>query len=249
MLQKKNDFVKYGCERIGKYWYVKLGKKMYKLKKSKHAINYSPIHISDYMSGKMENIVAISTPCTCNELCKKYMKDPNKICASCYANAILEMRKGGRGVSLRLALESNYELLTTEIVPMELIPIFPNLNYERIEAFGDLANVTQAINYIHIAQMNPHITFAWWTKNMHIVEKAVEECGGKPSNVIIVQSSFYVNKQDVKHPLADKVFTVYTKEFAEEHNIEINCGARCCATCLRCYKHNTETYINELLKN
>ena len=63
MLQKKNDFVKYGCERIGKYWYVKLGKKMYKLKKSKHAINYSPIHISDYMSGKMENIVAISTPC------------------------------------------------------------------------------------------------------------------------------------------------------------------------------------------
>ena len=218
------------------------------MKKSKHAINYSPIHVSDYMSGKLENVVAISTACTCNALCKKYMQDPNKICASCYADAILEMKKGGRGANLRKAVEMNYQLLTTEVIPVELIPIFPNINFVRIEAFGDVANVTQAINYTNIAKMNPNVTFAWWSKNLNFLEKAFEECGGKPSNIIVVQSSFYVNQQDQKHRIADKVFTVYTKEYAEVHNIEINCGARHCATCLRCYKFNDVVYINELLK-
>ncbi len=248
MLQKKNDFVKYGCEMMNDAWHIMVAETWYKLKKSKYAMNYSPVHVSDGMSGKLENMLAISTPCTCNELCKKYMQDPNKICANCYADAILEMKKGGRGANLLKALEKNYELLTSSALPLELLPVFPNTQYCRIEAFGDIANVTQAINYTNIAKANPNVTFAWWSKNLNFLEKAFEECGGKPINVIVVQSSFYVNKQDQKHRIADKVFTVYTKEYAEEHNIEINCGARHCATCLQCYKFNGVVYINELLK-
>ena len=39
------------------------------------------------------------------------------------------------------------------------------------------------------------------------------------------------------------------KDFAEKHNIIINCGAKHCLGCLQCYKGHRETiFINEQLK-
>lgn len=39
---------------------------------------------------------------------------------------------------------------------------------------------------------------------------------------------------------------VYDKEHAKEHNI--NCGARDCNACRRCYSKNTDIYIKEIVK-
>ena len=71
--------------------------------------------------------------------------------------------------------------------------------------------------------------------------------------MIIILSSVLLNTAidadtaSAKYPFIDKVFTVYDKEHAQDVNI--NCGARSCAECQRCY-HKSEgiEYINELLK-
>ena len=50
----------------------------------------------------------------------------------------------------------------------------------------------------------------------------------------------------------DFVFTVYSASYALENNININCGAKHCLTCLKCYKgmnrNKSVIYINEILK-
>ena len=63
MLITKKDFVKYGCKLIDNRFYVNIGGKWYKLKKSKYAMNYSPIHVNDRMTGKMHDMCACSTSC------------------------------------------------------------------------------------------------------------------------------------------------------------------------------------------
>ena len=76
----------------------------------------------------------------------------------------------------------------------------------------------------------------------------------KPNNFRLVYSSYYINKQseipEKFSYLVDAVFTVYTQEYAELNNITINCGARACLSCLRCYRgfDGRVKVINELLK-
>ena len=66
--------------------------------------------------------------------------------------------------------------------------------------------------------------------------------------MIIVQSSVLLNQETTPaNEYIDKVFTVYDKQHAE--NVNINCGGRKCAECLRCYTKSDEIeYIAELLK-
>ena len=246
MLITKKDFVKYGCKMIDNRFYVNVGGKWYKLKKSKYAMNYSPIHVNDRMTGKMHDMCACSTSCACNKFCAARRKLDGYICNKCYAEATVE--KGRYGKQLSELLETNFELLNSTVLPLELLPRFPNLSISRIEAFGDVASVICAINYANIAKVNPNVTFGWWSKNLNFLKQAFDAIGGKPSNIVVVQSSPIINQPAVKHPIADKVFTVYTKEYAEEHNIVINCGARSCVTCQSCYHKGGEIYINELLK-
>ena len=211
------------------------------MKKSKFCINASPVHVSDSMSGKMSGIPSISTSCLMNPICQKRMKDPNSICAHCFAAATLN-----RYTAAGRAMAANYELLTSRILTDEELPIFGNVAIVRIESFGDVANVTQARNYVRIIKANPAVTFAWWTKNAGIVAAAFKVEGGKPDNVVMIESSPYLNTVKPLSAGMDKTFTVYDKIAAA--GVEINCGARCCATCRRCYSKQTESQVSELLK-
>lgn len=217
--------------------------KVYNLKKSKYCVNASPVHVSDSMSGKMSGIPSISTSCLENPICKARMKDPDSICAHCFAAATLT-----RYTAAGKAMQTNYNLLTDSILPLDVLPIFCNVAIVRIESFGDVANVTQAINYANICKVNPNVTFAWWTKNANILEKAFQIVG-KPENVLVIESSEYVNVEKTNvSAISDKVFTVYDADTIEKENISVNCGARSCATCRRCYSKDTETIVNEKLK-
>lgn len=222
---------------------IEINGRTYNLKKSKYCINSSPIHISDSMSGKMSGIPSISTSCLCNPICLKRMQDGDSICSHCFAQATLN-----RYTNASKAMESNYYLLTESILPLDLLPIFANVAIVRIESFGDVANKTQAINYLNIIKANPNVIFAWWSKNMAIIKSAIDEIG-KPENLILVESSAKLNKAKVaSNGYVDKVFTVYDEKTIADNNININCGARCCATCRRCYNKNTESVISEKLK-
>ena len=134
-----------------------------------------------------------------------------------------------------------------EILPLDMLPRFVNVSIVRIESFGDVANVTQAVNYANLCKVNPRVIFAWWSKNMPIIKQAFDLVG-KPRNVVMIQSSELLNVQTARHPIADKVFTVYDDSTIQRDSIAINCGARSCASCRRCYSKRTGAVVSERLK-
>ena len=80
--------------------------------------------------------------------------------------------------------------------------------------------------------------FALFTKNPGFVSRAIRLIR-KPANVQIVLSSLFMNKQARGNfPFVDKIFTVYDEQFIEKHGVQINCGARSCLGCQRCYLPN-----------
>lgn len=192
-------------------------------------------------NGKMTGLYSLSTYCGCNERCLRNSKIKGSICEKCFA-----FRQTSYMTSMVPPLKQNYDILTKEIIAWEDLPII-NALYFRFESFGDLANVTQAINYMHIIQKNPGTFFAWWSKNMDIVNKMFQETGyEKPENVNFIESSLFENK--AKHPsywFVDKVFTVFDEKTIKERGININCGARSCLNCKLCYTKNDTIYVNE----
>jgi len=198
------------------------------------------IHITTRHTGKMEGMQSISTSCKSNPHCAEYAKIKGSVCEKCYAQRFTSMWKG-----LNEHLEKNAELLTKKIIAMKDLPTI-NACYFRFEAFGDLHNTTQLINYFNICKKNPDVNFALWTKNPGIVKEVADQ---KPKNLQIILSSLMLNTQiDISNmSYIDKVFTVYDKKTIEKDNIKINCGAKSCLTCHKCYK-NGNKIINEKLK-
>ena len=194
-------------------------------------------------SGKMEGMISISTSNLDNTFCAAHKKCEGSICAKCYANAMCK-----RYSNLNKKLIANGLLLKNHDISIDNMPILNTLIC-RIESFGDIDNTLQVKNYFTLCKANPDTTFAMWTKNPSIIQKAIDELGiEKPNNLIIILSSLMLNKvASVHYDFVDKVFTVYDKEHSDK--VTINCGARNCSTCRRCYTKTTETeYINELLK-
>lgn len=203
------------------------------------------IHFTTQHSGKMSGMISLSTSCLGNKFCQAYSKDPNKVCSKCFAQSQMKMYK-----NMDSCFQRNADTLTTRILNKNEWPIL-NVLYARIEAFGDLQNETQLINYFNLCRRNPNTRFAIWTKNMFIVDSVLKSGHKKPNNLNIVVSSHYLNKVvDVdKYDWVDRVFTVYDKKHIEDNDIDINCGALSCINCLKCYKKSKKYfYINEKLK-
>lgn len=228
--------------------------------------SYTGITFSHNMTGKMTDVLCLSTNCFMNKHCMKRYLSGIGVCAHCFAAVTEKMYP-----SVRENTSLNTEILTDKVLPYEVIP-YIYTDIVRIESFGDLNNVTQAENYLRLAIVNKNVRFGWWTKNPQYIHQALQKYhkGKLPSNVLIVLSSTNLNKE-VKVPdqykyFISKVFTVYTKEYFEKltinHESFINCGARSCKACQRCYntnyynmKHKQKTdirndieYIKELLK-
>lgn len=207
--------------------------------------SFTGIHFTVKHNGKMSGMASISTACIVNTHCLKHRNVEGSICQGCFAERNFRMY----GNSFEECFVRNYRILTSVDIPQTLMPI---LNYSifRIESFGDIENETQAKNYVNLINANPNTQFGWWTKNYNIV-KSVFDKYGKPKNLSLVISSLMMNK-----PLslanigkyADKIFTVYTKDFIKENGIEINCGGKHCLTCQLCYRNNGTLYIREKKK-
>ena len=146
-------------------------------------------------------------------------------------------------------LRQNTEILTSRILSYDEVPLI-NAAMFRFEAFGDIQNGTQVINYFNICDKNPMVNFALWTKNPFIVSIVLKLGYKKPENLQIILSSHYLNvaADKRKYPFVDKIFTVYDKNYIEDHGIDINCGSQNCLSCGKCYTKNDTVYINEKLK-
>ena len=203
------------------------------------------IHITVKHNGKMKGMQSLSTSCLHNKFCQERAKNPNSVCSKCYAQRKMKMYK-----NMDECFEKNAEILCNRILDLDELPTL-NCLYFRLESFSDLANEIQFINYLNICKKNPSTRFALWTKNCFIVDKVFNDGYKKPKNLNIVVSSSYINKVDdtSKYNWVDRVFTVYDKDEIEKNNVNINCGALRCITCLKCYKKSSKIfYINEKLK-
>lgn len=201
------------------------------------------VHYTVNHSGKMEGMQSLSTSCLCNKYCKNRSINSDLVCSHCYAQRQMKMYK-----NLNACLERNTKILTGRILKEAEIPMI-NASFFRFESFGDLINVTQVINYFHICKKNKYVHFALWTKNPWIIEEALDASERKPSNLQIIYSNPCINDQaDPGYDFIDKIFTVYDKDYISAHDVSINCGAKNCLTCHKCYVRSKTKYINEKLK-
>lgn len=204
------------------------------------------LHYTINHTGKMAGLQSLSSSIILNPNCVRRMQKAESICSKCFAAAMMNRYK-----DLDRCLQDNTPILTGSILPDSVLPVIPS-RYFRFEAYADLNNWIQFVNYRNIAAKNPDTLCALWTKNPHIIAQALERGYTIPANMQIVLSSPMINKpiKSTKYTFINKIFTVYDKTAAKDVNI--NCGARSCLACGRCYRPNPEgvkiQYVNELLK-
>ena len=152
---------------------------------AEHIINVCVKH-----TGKMAGMYSISTACTLNEYCLKRSKNPDSICANCFAQT---MFKNPWYKWTLKRCEHNTKVLTESVLDADDLPLINALAF-RFESFGDIQNTIQVINYFNICNLNPRVTFALWTKNPFIIANTIREGHDKPENLIIIYSSPIKNK-------------------------------------------------------
>lgn len=198
-------------------------------------------------TAKMAGMESISTNNKINKRCAKNKCIKGSICENCFADAQIDMFK-----SMNKPLTINYLLLNYRVLPVSILPII-NRQFCRIESFGDVASGIQAINYCNIMtahNINKNVQFAAWTKNPDLWFIAFDMIG-KPENLSFGISSLFKDKvSKVPAKIAvyvDFIFTVFeTVQNAKNAGYNINCGARHCLSCLRCYNaHKTKTETGE----
>ena len=207
--------------------------------------NNELLHLTTKHNGKMQDLWSLSTSTLENEFCRKRAENKDSICAYCFSE-----RMANRYQNLENCLKKNTSILTTRILTDDEIPVIESELF-RFEAFGDLNNEIQVVNYFKIASANKKVKCALWTKNPWFIKSAMEKYGiEKPKNLNIIYSSYHVdipaNIEKLKkvYPFIDKVFTVYR----DATDIKINCGARSCNRCRKCYYKTKVEYINEKIK-
>lgn len=183
-----------------------------------------------------------------NEYIKKNPTAQNvSVCGFCFSD-----RQQDYMVSMKTPLTRNHEILNNGIIHNDWLPILNDL-YFRIESFGDFDSVNAVINVMNLIKKNSKTFFAVFTKNPNYFHTYFDgDVSKKPANCNILFSSQYINKV-VRIPakykyFIDKRFTVYTKKYIVEKDVNINCGAKACLTCLNCYCKNSIDNIREQIK-
>jgi len=210
------------------------------------------VWVSTNMSGKLYGIPAISTACNLNPICIKRMNNGNAVCAHCFAAATMNQYQ-----SCREHMQDNFYLLTSELIDATtafkaaMTCKLTNDNIARIEAFGDVANVTQARNYIRIINAGNQfgLHFGVWTKNPGIWDVAIK-LEGRPENATFILSSLKLNEIDLeiasRYDWIDCTFTVYddkqkAAQAIKAGAVECKCDKESCnKLCRHCYSYRRE---------
>lgn len=203
-------------------------------------------------SGKMENMISISSYQYLNDLCKNYQKKDRMICSRCYVKKFEKLYN-----RLDPVLIYNFIILNYSKIDPAIYKELFNVHYIRFEAFGDIASVQHLENFVNLAKYYKNSNFAVWSKNYSLLDSYLKN-HKIPKNLNLIVSSPLINEeinsQFINRLLSYntikksnlKVFTVYTKD--QHANAG---GANCekkCITCLKCYEKNNIKKIKEVLK-
>lgn len=186
------------------------------------------------MTGKLEHIPAINTNTLTNPFCVKMhnSENPNSICVECYSHRLLN----GYRQNCAPAWQENSDLLSKSILPDDQIPVINSHSF-RFHGHGELLNGIHYINFLRIAQKNPHCTFALWTKRREIIQRfrhyaEINWSYSKPDNLILVYSNPTIDKVMKTPPIG------FDKVFNNTHSLTKadNCSGRKCIECMQCYR-------------
>lgn len=185
-------------------------------------------------------------------LLKKYIeKNPlatnASICGLCFSfnqQSFME--------TVKEPLSHNFEMINGGIINPDWLPTI-NALYFRGEAFGDFNSKNAVANFMNLIKKNPAVYFGIWTKNPKYFDMVFGgDSAAVPANANFIYSSQFINKKTSVPKkyryFISKTFTVYTPQYAKKFGIAINCGARACLACLKCYTKNNINEIAELLK-
>lgn len=234
------------------------------------------LHFSYRMTAKMTNILSLSTNCNANPNCQARSRVCGSICEHCFASNTLDHYSSLDANTLAnywILTGSEFSNSDCEKIATEIVAACQkNETHEfRLESFGDLANVTHARNYLYILyhlykvskRAGYKVICGWWTKNVNLLIAAYDKLDKAHKTAFhnvchLLISSMFCNQpisEDEKSAVEKRlempvsVFTVYSPDYIQENNIVVNCGARSCHKCLRCYRMNHRgEYINEKLK-
>ena len=186
------------------------------------------------MTGKLEHIPAINTNTLTNPFCVKMhnSENPNSICVECYSHRLLN----GYRQNCAPAWQQNSDLLSKSVLPEDQIPVINSHSF-RFHGHGELLNGIHYINFLRIAQKNPHCTFALWTKRREIIQRfrhyaEINWSYSKPDNLILVYSNPTIDKVMKTPPIG------FDKVFNNTHSLTKadNCSGRKCIECMQCYR-------------
>ena len=195
------------------------------------------LNITRKHSGKMKGMVSINTHVHENPFCMRRVNQ-NVICSQCYAKGIIDQY---HTCDFKVWRENG------QLLKSSLLKSVPKLNSlaVRFHSFGELFNVTHLRNFIKVAEANPLTRFALWSKRSNLIRKCKDEF---PDNLVRVYSTPEINGEPVIPEGFNKVFTVYSAEYALANSVDINCGDKDCIDCLICYGFDTPSVVNEVLK-
>ena len=193
---------------------------------------------------KMSGFKSISgTPFNC--YCDKKALNPEFICHDCYSRKQLK-----RYIDLHFKCAKNEYFYSNVELTIDDIPYLNDM-YFRFESFGELTSELKVKNYFLICEKNKNCYFTFFTKLPFIVDAAFKRYGlKKPGNCKFILSSSLKNIVATvpdAYKFIDATFTVFTKEYAKEHNITINCLKKC-IHCLKCYSDNDIVELFEIEK-
>lgn len=204
--------------------------------------------------------------------CFKMGRNPANICSKCYfthRDAIMHENIAWRAWANAKAIRQNPAPWHPRYISVD-----PLDNVCRINSNAEIGTVEDALWLLNTIISNPSITFGWWTKQPHLVQKAIKRLGvEKPGNVILIYSEPKINPAIPRKPpeFFDRVFSVFTedeidrrveadkgtKKTRRERFVAVCRGAKC-NTCRICYDQSNllrtgdddidYRFINEKLK-
>ena len=97
--------------------------------------------LSERMTGKLENVLGISTFAGENENCQKMAADPEKVCSHCYAMAYSSFKPIVRETYTR-----NGRVLKNAIIPVEYWPVMVGYPISSVSTISTLQEQTHTLH-------------------------------------------------------------------------------------------------------
>lgn len=194
------------------------------------------------MSGKLKGFKAINFSPLTAVFCQKMAKTKGTVCEYCYSRRMLKTYRK----ACNAPYASNAALLSIPLKDQEL-PRFAIGDMVRIAAHGEIDNKIQASNLLRMVSANQLTIFGWWTKRTDILPHAISRHIGQTKNLVLIQSSYTINKPDIKASGFDIVFTVYNDPSLVPEDAFI-CAGKKCSTCMHCYTPGVTQDVAEILR-